>query len=776
MNPEYKMRNLLKSLLALCFLFSTMLYSTRIIVKADGTGDAISIQAGINIAAEGDTVLVSEGIWTGDILIENKTITLASHYILNADSTHIHNTIIDGEDIRTGIKTQNSGSENMPLRIVGFTVRNCRSDSYPSSERFSNGGGICVIFGKVSIEHCKIHHCRAYFGGGIYFAHANLNLLGNEIYSNVAMYSGGGLCVHTLNSKATFDAEFLNSIYLNTSGHANDIAYGMACTPTVIYLDKGSVSEDDHYFYARPNNDPIYIQQSMINQVNHDLWVSPMGDNANSGLSAALPVKTISYALAKIKPDVGQNLTVHVLPGNYSWSQNGESLPLQMKSYVNIIGESMDEVILDAEDYGMFILGRYGQDFMTIANLTLINGYTAYSNLFQLSDIVNNHTNKITVKNIRIKDSYVTSDAFRILSCYDISVDNLIIEDTQAGNGFNIFVYELGKFSNFRVQRLSSSNYHPPSSSCTGGIIRKPQDVQVPHTKIEISNFLITDVIDTSVFWGPVNIGISVTVYDGNCEVTMSNCTIANNRSLTQTLSAGLNIYMENCIAQLNNVIVSGNSPYEAKLKTDPESEFAAVIFNNSLVEGGSDSFSPNDHDIDLIWGEGNMYGSPDFRGGDILDPLYYSLSESSPCIDSGTPDISGLNLPAYDLAGNWRVWNNRIDMGCFEYASEPWVSNDDHVIPQVQHFVLHQNYPNPFNPETTISFELAEPDFVSIEIFNTRGQKIRMLLNRHYGTGQHNVAWDGCDEQGRAVSSGVYFYRMQTAQKSLSRKMLLLK
>jgi len=70
----------------------------------------------------------------------------------------------------------------------------------------------------------------------------------------------------------------------------------------------------------------------------------------------------------------------------------------------------------------------------------------------------------------------------------------------------------------------------------------------------------------------------------------------------------------------------------------------------------------------------------------------------------------------------------------------------------------------------------LEEPDFVSIEIFNTKGQKIRKLLEKHYGAGHYNIAWDGCDEQGRAVSSGVYFYKMQTAQKSQSRKMLMLK
>ena len=88
----------------------------------------------------------------------------------------------------------------------------------------------------------------------------------------------------------------------------------------------------------------------------------------------------------------------------------------------------------------------------------------------------------------------------------------------------------------------------------------------------------------------------------------------------------------------------------------------------------------------------------------------------------------------------------------------------------------LEQNYPNPFNPTTTISFDLAVDSIVSIEIFNIRGQKIRQLTNDFFEIGHHQVIWNGTDNFGNAVSSGMYFYRMTTDEFSAVKRMVLMK
>jgi hypothetical protein len=88
----------------------------------------------------------------------------------------------------------------------------------------------------------------------------------------------------------------------------------------------------------------------------------------------------------------------------------------------------------------------------------------------------------------------------------------------------------------------------------------------------------------------------------------------------------------------------------------------------------------------------------------------------------------------------------------------------------------LTQNFPNPFNPSTTIAFTMQCPARARIEIFNVQGRKICSLYDGFCSAGTHHVLWAGTDNEGRKLSSGVYFYRLQTEDISITRKMLLLK
>ncbi len=85
-------------------------------------------------------------------------------------------------------------------------------------------------------------------------------------------------------------------------------------------------------------------------------------------------------------------------------------------------------------------------------------------------------------------------------------------------------------------------------------------------------------------------------------------------------------------------------------------------------------------------------------------------------------------------------------------------------------------NYPNPFNPETTFAFALEEPSHVSLEIFNIRGQRVRKLLDERMQNGIHHAVWQGRDDTGRAVSSGVYFARIITATGAVVKKIAMIK
>jgi hypothetical protein len=90
--------------------------------------------------------------------------------------------------------------------------------------------------------------------------------------------------------------------------------------------------------------------------------------------------------------------------------------------------------------------------------------------------------------------------------------------------------------------------------------------------------------------------------------------------------------------------------------------------------------------------------------------------------------------------------------------------------------FSLSQNYPNPFNPTTKIDFALPRSADVSITIYNLMGQQVNVLMNSNLEYGYHTVIWNGLDQFGRPVSSGVYFSELRTRNFRQTKKMLLLK
>ncbi|HNW99770.1 MAG TPA: C25 family cysteine peptidase [Candidatus Cloacimonadota bacterium] len=103
-----------------------------------------------------------------------------------------------------------------------------------------------------------------------------------------------------------------------------------------------------------------------------------------------------------------------------------------------------------------------------------------------------------------------------------------------------------------------------------------------------------------------------------------------------------------------------------------------------------------------------------------------------------------------------------------------PVGNNDPHVIPAVTELI--GNYPNPFNPETSISFSLKERTNVNVAVYNVLGQKVKTLVNGELPAGMNHVRWDGKDDNGKSVGSGVYFTKMEAGRYTSTKKMIMLK
>ena len=121
-----------------------------------------------------------------------------------------------------------------------------------------------------------------------------------------------------------------------------------------------------------------------------------------------------------------------------------------------------------------------------------------------------------------------------------------------------------------------------------------------------------------------------------------------------------------------------------------------------------------------------------------------------------------------YDAVGNPQVLP-------LDYFDDCVTSVDDNA-PTILSIKLYQNYPNPFNPLTTIRFFMPAEGHASLRIYNVRGELVRTLIDTQTPKGEIVVMWDGTDDRGRKVGSGVYFYELRTANERVSKKMILLR
>jgi flagellar hook assembly protein FlgD len=93
-----------------------------------------------------------------------------------------------------------------------------------------------------------------------------------------------------------------------------------------------------------------------------------------------------------------------------------------------------------------------------------------------------------------------------------------------------------------------------------------------------------------------------------------------------------------------------------------------------------------------------------------------------------------------------------------------------------IKTFKLLQNYPNPFNPSTTIEYQIPSEGDVEVKIFSVDGQLVKIFQNSHNSQGSYNVLWDGKNNTGQPVASGLYIYRVAFKNSVLAKKMLFVK
>jgi predicted outer membrane repeat protein len=248
-------------------------------------------------------------------------------------------------------------------------------------------------------------------------------------------------------------------------------------------------------------------------------------------------------------------------------------------------------------------------------------------------------------------------------------------------------------------------------------------------------------------------------MYGRSSTAKINNCTLSQNSAF----NVGGGIYCDDISPIITNSIFWADSPDEI---------FGTPIVTYSDVQGGWE-------------GTGNIDADPLFRAPEFGeyylrsiicgDPMY------SPCIDAAHPDSIDVLLDCLHGLGT-----EVCDMGAYGGRSgEPPVSiGEEGEIPKIislpKAFNLYQNYPNPFNPSTTIALDITgnagiqQP--MTLTIYDIRGRRVRTLIDTELVPGSYEIHWNGRNDRGVAVSSGIYLYTLKASEERFIRKMTVLK
>jgi hypothetical protein len=212
--------------------------------------------------------------------------------------------------------------------------------------------------------------------------------------------------------------------------------------------------------------------------------------------------------------------------------------------------------------------------------------------------------------------------------------------------------------------------------------------------------------------------------------------------------------------------------------------EIVAVTFESmtndlwATIKGGFGAPKDKIYKIDLATGDTTFVGKTGFNRttNDLVfdenGVLYGIKGTGSQLCDLFTIDV---NTGVGTIVGSTGL-RSLTGLAYAETGIINDVKQDENSNVLPNDFALSQNYPNPFNPSTTIRYAIPYQSDVVLKIYNILGEEVITLINESQTAGNKTILWDGKDNNGIAVSSGVFIYRLKAGNKVMSKKMLFLK
>jgi hypothetical protein len=749
-------------ILFILLLFSCLIYCDLLVVDIQGNFDYTSIQAAMEAAEDGDEILVHPGTYYENVDFIGKQLELYSLYATTEERHYIRETIINGNESGSCIRDVSNDSGRSVVK--GFTLTN-GSGSYYNSYVFYYGGGIYVYDSELDIISCIIEENKAEAGGGISISiNSEVSLSDLLIRNNQVYRYGGGIRFKNGSNNITFDAVDRCSIYNNYAPNGADLFCKYEGGNQTVYLDTITVEDHLGYYVFQYNDEipgfdmnglSINYQNTWLEPVDADLFVTPDGDDTNSGLSWEEPLQSITWAIQKIAVNPIDPRTIHLSEGVFSASTTGEIMPFQCKDCTTIKGVSEETTIIDAEMESPFLRLSYGEYYFGLENLRFINSYSEPFSSYIYSKAINTYSSyngAFYLSNLVFENNDISSRILTLNCCNNVNIENISFNN----NGI------LNTPSNFRLMLWNDYVHHSAYlnnivsiNNNTGKIVIEGRPDIRPDAYI--SNLVFGNnynYCDGSTgfenYYSLLGLGDGVNCY-------LINSTLADNSAdMTVPTSAAVQTGYYCNLNVINSIIYNNEVDYSINsLNTFTGYE---VNVHHSLIENGEDginSILPFSYDYDT-----NLDCDPMFSG-DEEHPL--SLNGNSPCIDAGTLQMpEGFTLPETDVMGNPRIMGYGIDMGAYEYNPFGNPISEDEVASSALSY-----YPNPVRISESrgavvINYAgLTQVEDYQIGIYNIKGQRIRELKMENGKWKMNTVRWDCCNASGDKVAAGIYFLRL---------------
>jgi predicted outer membrane repeat protein len=475
--------------------------------------------------------------------------------------------------------------------------------------------------------------------------------------------------------------------------------------------------------------------------------------------------------------------TLSILPGTIIEFKGFFKLEVQGQIKANgLPGDTIVFMVSDTSNFCSQTSGRGGWSGIRIG----VSASESDSSLFSYcsfkfgkaaEDSTNCYGGAIQIKSfskVRISDclfncnySFFSGGAI-YLSDADIKIVHCVFKNNYAGNTGTIYGYGGGLCSMASSPVAMGNEFYTNSSTGVGGGASFDNSNPTFSNNIFINNFSalggafgILRSAPTQTLASNLVVNNEAKFFGGGiCCIrsspVFSNLTISGNQS-----SYGGGFYCnDSAVPSVYNSIFwgnsgLGNSVYIWDVRSAPN-------FYYCDIEG----------DISGFQGSGGQEGyHGDYENNLNVNPLFsvsgtypFYLSEDSPCIDSGIPDVMDLQLPSIDILGITRVVNGRIDMGAYEYKGTASILekslNSSNVVVS----------PNPFNTRTMLCFPQSVNYANKVGIFNLKGICVRNLLLL---PGENSVSWDGRSEFGNELPDGIYLLKNLTANKMITVKVI---